>query len=148
MLLEASMLACVPLAFTFGLDAYAVDWQVQWHWRFVIQQAHVQCLLRSTQGAEIQRSPVLPNHPKQALEEPSCQAKHHFKQGLQHQTSLNCRITEFLPPTALAAWWRCPNHLQIELDRQRSTLLQAVIIRQTILGLVLHRGPTAHLTKL
>jgi hypothetical protein len=33
-------------------------------------------------------------------------------------------------------------------DRQRSALLQAVIVRRPILGLVLHRGPTAHRTQL
>ena len=32
--------------------------------------------------------------------------------------------------------------------RQRSTLLQAVIVRRPILGLVLRRGPTAHPTQL
>jgi len=49
-----------------------------------------------------------------------------------------------LLPIALAAWWRCPNHLWIKPYRQRSTLLQAVIVRRPILGLVLRRGPTAH----
>jgi hypothetical protein len=53
-----------------------------------------------------------------------------------------------LLPTALAAWWRCPNHLQIKPDRQRSTLLQAVVVRQPVLGLVLRRGLTAHPTQL
>ena len=32
--------------------------------------------------------------------------------------------------------------------RQRSTLLQAVIVRRPILGLVLRRGPKAHPTQL
>ena len=53
-----------------------------------------------------------------------------------------------LLPTALAAWWRCPNHLRIKPYRQRSTLLQAVIVRRPILGLVLRRGPTAHSNQL
>ena len=60
------------------------------------------------------------------------------------QTSLNGGTTELLLPTALAAWWRCPNHLQTKPDRQRPTPLQAVIVRRPILGLVLRRGPTAH----
>ena len=78
----------------------------------------------------------------------SCLAKRHAKQHLQRQTSLNGGITELLRPTALAAWWRCPNHFRIKPDRQRSTLLQAVIVRRPILGLVLRMGPTAHLTQL
>ena len=92
--------------------------------------------------------PVQPNQPQQALDEPNCLAKRHAKQDLQRQTSLNGSITELLLPTALAAWWRCPNHLRIKPDRQRSTLLQAVIVRRPILGLVLRRGPTAHPTQL
>ena len=99
-------------------------------------------------GAEIWRGPVQPNQPQQALDEPGCLAKRHAKQDLQRQTSLNGRITELLLPTALAAWWRCPNHLRIKPDRQQSTLLQAVIVRRPILGLLLRRGPTAHPTQL
>ena len=53
-------------------------------------------------------------------------------------------ITEFLLPTSLAVWRRRPNHLRIKPNRQRSALLQAVIVRRSILGLVLRRGPTAH----
>ena len=116
--------------------------------RSTIQQAHVQCLLTSTEGAEIRRSPAQPNHPQQALDEPSYLAKRHAKQDLQRQASLNGGITELLLPTALAAWWRCPNHLRIKPDRQRSTLLQAVIVRRPILGLVLRWDPTAHPTQL
>ena len=42
------MLARIPLAFTFGLDACAVDKEVQWSSGTAIRQAHVQCLLAST----------------------------------------------------------------------------------------------------
>jgi hypothetical protein len=88
------------------------------------------------------------NQPQQALDEPSCLAKRRAKQDLQRQASLNGGITELLLPTTLAAWWRCPNHLRIKPDRQRSTLLQAAIVRRPILGLVLRRGPTAHSNQL
>ena len=113
----------------------------------------IQCILVSTRlrrwyplqcRHRVWPSPNQPNQPQQALDEPSCLAKRHAKKDLQRQTSLNGGITELLLPTALAAWWRCSNHLRIKPDRQRSTLLQAVIVRRPILGLVLRRGPTAH----
>ena len=98
------------------------------------------CALTASLRAIAPARPVQPKQPQQALDEPSCLAKRHAKQDLQRQTSLNGGITELLLPTALAAWWRCPNHLRIKPDRQRSTLLQAVIVRRPILGLVLRRG--------
>ena len=46
--------------------------------------------------------------------------------------------------TALAVWRRYSNHLWIRPDRKRPALLQAVIVRRPIRGLVLRRGATAH----
>ena len=85
-----------------------------------------------------------PEQLQQALDKPSCLPKRHPKQDLQRQTSLNGGITELLLATALAVWRRQPNHLWIKPDQQRSALLQAVIVRRPILGLVLRRGTTAH----
>ena len=99
-------------------------------------------------STEVRRGPAEPNHPQQALDAPSCLAKWHAEQDLQRETSLNGGITELLLPAALAAWWRCPNHLWIKPDRQPSTLLQDVIVKRLILGLVLRRGPTDHSTQL
>jgi hypothetical protein len=59
----------------------------------------------------------------------SCLAKRHAKQDFQRQAGLNGGITELLLPTSIIAWRRCPNHLRIKPYRQRSTLLQAVIVR-------------------
>jgi hypothetical protein len=63
------------------------------------------------------------------LDEPSCLPKRQAKQDYQRQAGLNGGITEVLLATALAGWRRRPNHLWIKPDRQRSTLLQAVIVR-------------------
>jgi hypothetical protein len=109
-----------------------------------IRQAHVQCFLKSAQGAEIRRGPVQSGQPQQALDEPGCLAKWHAKQDLQRQTGLRSGVAELLAPTALIAWRRFPNHLRIKPYRQRSTLLQAFIVRRPILGLVPRSGPTAH----
>jgi hypothetical protein len=139
-----AMLARIPRAFPFGLDACAIDEQVKWPCGAVIRQAHVQCCLTSAYGAEIRRGPVQPNQPQQALDEPGCLAKWHAKQDLQRQTGLNSGITELLAPTALAAWRRCPNHLRTKPYRQRSTLLHAFIVKRPIRGFVFRRGQTAH----
>ena len=71
-------------------------------------------------------------------------AKRRAKQDFQRQTSFNRGVTELLLPTALAAWRRGPNHFRIKPDRQRSALLQAVIVRRPIRGLILRGGPTAY----
>ena len=109
-----------------------------------IRQVHVQCSLAATQGAEVRHCPVQPGQPQKALDEPSCLPKRHTKQDLQRQTSLNGGVTEFLLATAFAARRRRPNHLGIKPDRQRSALLQTIIVRRPIVGLVLRGGPTAH----
>ena len=41
-----------------------------------------------------------------------------------------------------------PLHVGINSDRQRSALFQAVILRRTVRGLMLRRGPTTHTTQL
>ncbi len=74
--------------------------------------------------------------------------KRHPEQHLQGQTGLDRRIAELRVPAAFASRSRCPDHLRIKPDRQRSTLPQAVIARRPVRGLILRRGPAAHALQL
>ena len=57
----ATVLAGVPLAFTFGLDAGAVDEQVQRTRTATIGDAHIQRSLTAAQGSEVRHRPVQAN---------------------------------------------------------------------------------------
>lgn len=59
--------ARVPLAFTFGLNAGAIDEQVQRASATSIGQTHIQRLLAAAQGAEIRHRPVQTDQTQQAL---------------------------------------------------------------------------------
>lgn len=126
---RTAMFACIPLAFTLGLDPRAIDKEIQRASTATIRQAHVQRFLAAAKSAEVRCRPIEPDKPQQALNKPSCLAEWHAKKDRQRLTRLNSRVTEFLLPTALAVWRRCPHHLRIKPDRQRSAPLQAVIVR-------------------
>ena len=57
-------------------------------------------------------------------------------------------ITEAVPPTALAARRRHPDHIRIKPNRQRSSPSQNFIVGRPVPGLILCRGPTAHAAQL
>ena len=61
--LRIAMLAGVPLSFTLGLDAGAVDEEVQRAGTTAIREAHVQRSLTAAKGAEIGRCPIKPDQP-------------------------------------------------------------------------------------
>jgi hypothetical protein len=145
---RAAVLAGVPCAFTLGFDAGTIDQKVQRAVAALIWQAHVQCLLAATQGAEIWHCPVQPDRSPQTFRELGRLPKWHTKWDLQRQASLNGGVTALLLPTALAARRRRPNHLGIKPDRPRSALLQVITVKRSIHGLVLRRGPTAHALQL
>jgi len=76
----AAMLARVPLAFPFDLDAGAIhcpavvslqtmsaDKQVQWALRAVIWNVHGKCLLAASDGAEVRHVPIESRQPQGAF---------------------------------------------------------------------------------
>ena len=75
--LGASVLACVPLAFTFGLDASAVDQKVQWPCEPLDRGWRTDRVrLTSAQGAEVRRqpSPARPSFSKLATNPVVCRS--------------------------------------------------------------------------
>ena len=80
---RAAMLAGVPLAFTFRLDAGTVDEQAQRAGAATKGQVHVQCLLTAAQGAEIRHRPVQPDQPQQALDKTRGLPERHAEKHLQ-----------------------------------------------------------------
>jgi len=55
-----AMLACVPLAFTLGLDPRRVDQQMERPGSTAVRNGDIQCLLTAAQGAEVWKFPVKP----------------------------------------------------------------------------------------
>lgn len=146
--LGATVLAGIPLTFALRLDTCAVDEQVQWPGSPAIWQAHVQCSLTAAKGAEIWHCPVQTNKSQQAFHKACGLSERQAKQDLHRQAGLDRGITEAVPPTALAARRRHPDHIRVKPDRQRSSPSQRCIIRRPVPGLVIRRGPTAHVAQL
>lgn len=144
----AAVFAGVPLAFALGLDASAVDQQVQWAFPSTVWDGHVRPPLAVTQGAEVRDRPLKPDQAQEALHEPRRLPQRHSEQHFHRKAGLDRFITEVLLPTALATRGRPPGHLRIEPDRQRSASLQRLIVSRPVRGLVFPRGPTAHASPL
>ena len=116
------------LAFALGLDAGAVDEQVQRTLAAAIGDAHLQSSMAAAQNTEVRHHPVQADKLQQALHEP-CRLSHgHAKEHFHRQGSLDGFIAESLLPTALARRRRPPYHIWIEPDRQRSAPSQCFII--------------------
>ncbi len=140
----AAMLSGIPLAFTFGFDPCAVDKEVQWAGPTAIRQAHVQHSLTATQRTQVGGRPIQTDQLQKTFDEPRHLPQGHTKQHFQGQTSLDRRIAELLLSTTLAGWWWPSCHPGIEPNRQRSTLLQRLIVSRPVRGLVSCGMPTTH----
>ena len=110
----AAVFARVPPTFVHGLDATAVKEQVQRTCATSIRQTHIQCLLETTQSAEIQHLPI---QPQQASNEPRSLSERHPKQKFQRLTGQGRSITETSLPPSLAIHRRHLDHLGVKLDR-------------------------------
>lgn len=71
-----------------------------------------------------------------------------YRTHLQYQAGLDRGIAEPVLASTLTAWGRHPDDLGIKPNRKRSVLLQRYTIRRSVLGLVVRRGPTAHVFQL
>ena len=145
---RATMLAGVPLAFAFRLDAGAVDQQVQRPLRAAVGDGHGQGLLPPAQRAEVRHSPVEANQAQQAFHEPGCLPESHAEEELHRQARLNCGIAILRLPSPLAGRWWHPGHVRIEPDGQGTTLLQRLVVGRPVLGLVARRDGSAHARQL
>lgn len=144
----AAVLAGVPFAFTLGLDADAIDQEVQRTRAAAIGDSYVQRPLATAQGAEVRHGPVHPDQPKKALHKACRLSQRHAEQHLHGQAGLDRGIAETRLPPTFSGWRRLPHHVGIEPDRQRSSLLQRCVIGRPVRGLVLRGGPTAHAIQL
>ncbi len=142
------MLACVPFAFILGFDARAINQEVQRTGAAAIRQLHVQYSLAAAQRAEIGHCPVQSDQLQETLDETSRLPQGHAEQDFHGQTGLDRRIAELLLSTTLAGRRWPPCHPRIEPNRQRSTLLQRIIVSRPVRGLVLCGVPTAHVPQL
>ena len=114
----AAMLAGVPLAFSFDLDASAIDQEVQWAFRAAIGDVDRKRPLPSADGAEVRHGPVQTRQPQQALDEARRLTKRHPEQHFHGQACLDRGITEGPRSAPLAGRFGIPVHLGIEPDRQ------------------------------
>ena len=101
------MFAGIPLTFTLGLNAGAVDQKVQRALRTTIGDIHGQGLLASAQGAEVRHGQVQAGQTQEVLDEAGRLPKGHAEQDLHRQARLDRRVTVFRLPTALVGRWRC-----------------------------------------
>ena len=83
--------------------------------------------------------PIQSDQPQQTVNEPSRLPLWHTEKDVHGQNGLDPGIAELGLATAPDGRRRCPNHLGIKPDRQQLTLLQRVIVRRPIRGLVLRR---------
>ena len=97
------MLARVPLAFTFHLDAGAIDEQVNRPLGAAIWDGHVLGLLPPGQGAEVEHRPVETDQPQQALDEPGRLSQGHAEQDLHRKTGLGRGVAVTLLPVGTAS---------------------------------------------
>jgi hypothetical protein len=109
-----------------------------------IRQVHLQHSLTATQRTEVGRRPIQTGQLQKTFDEPRRLPQGHAKQHLHGQASLDRRIAEFLLSTTLAGRRWPPCHPGIEPNRQRSTLLQRLIVSRPVCSLVLCGMPTAH----
>lgn len=88
--------------------------------------------------------PVLSIQLQETLDETSRLPQGHAEQDFHGQTGLDRCIAKLLLSTTLAGrrWPSC--HPGIEPNRQRSTLLQRIIVSRPVRGLILCGVPTAH----
>lgn len=73
----------VPLALTLGLDAGAVDQQIQRTHAATVRDSHVQLSLAATQCTEVRHGPVQTDQPQKALHEARRLPQWHAEQYFQ-----------------------------------------------------------------
>ena len=71
------MLVGVPFAFSFDLDASAINQEVQWAFRAALRDVDRKRPLASADGAKVRHGPVQTRQPQQALDEARRLAKRH-----------------------------------------------------------------------
>lgn len=126
--LGAAVLARVPFAFALGLDAIAVDQQVQRDRAAAVKNGRVQRSLAAAQSAGVRHPPVQPDQAQKALDEPGRLSQRHAKQHLHGQTSLDRSVAETWLSPALPRRRRSPHHVGIKPNRQRSKLPECFIV--------------------
>ena len=145
---RATMLAGMPLPLALGLDAGAVDQQVQRSRRATVGNADGQGLLAPAQRAEIWHRPVEADQAQKALDEAGRLTKRHAEQHFHRKAGLDRGVAILRLPAAPAGRRRHPRHVRIEPDRQGAALLEGFIVGRPVLGLVVRRDRSAHADQL
>lgn len=129
-------------------DVTRGDEQVQCPGSPAIRQVQVQSSLTAAKGAEFRHCTVQADTLQQAFHNACGLSKRQAKQYLHCRAGLDRGITETVPPTALAARRRHPDHIRIKPDQKRSSPPQRCILRRPVPGLILRRGSAAHAAQL
>lgn len=145
---RATVLARVPLSFTFHLDAGAVDEQVKPAVGAPIRDGDVQGLLATRQGAEVRHGPAKAGQFQQARNEPYRLAEWQPDEDLEGQAGLDRGVAIGLLATATPGRYRLPLHRGIEPDGQRSALPQRMIVALPVGRLVCRLRRSAHVEQL
>jgi len=132
----ATVFAGVPFAFTLDLDACAVDQQVQRPLRAAKMDVDGKGLLTAARGAEIRHIPVQTDERQQALHEARGLPQRHSKQHLHRQAGLDGKITVDGLAAPLAGRLRRAQPGRIKPNRQRPPVLERLVIRGPVQGLI------------
>ncbi len=114
----AAMLARIPFAFPFDLDAGAIDQEVHRALRAAILDVDRKRPLTSGQSAEVRHDPVQSRQSQEAFHKARCLPKRHPEQHFHGQACLNGGITVGRLSAALSGGRSIAIHLGIEPDRQ------------------------------
>ena len=113
-----AVLAGAPLALASGLDAGAVDEQVQGAGARAVGNLDAQALLAPAERAEVRHGPVQLGQLQEARHQSRRLPQSKAEQRLQRQASLNCSVREGRRTTAAASRHRQPLHLRVKPDQQ------------------------------
>src|SRR6056297_953708 len=140
----AAVLACMPFAFAFDLDAGAVDQQVKWPPGAPIRDVYGECLLATGQCVEVRDRPVETDQAQQAFDEAGRLPQGHAEQNLHGQERLDGGVAVALLAATLACRRGLPAHLGVEPDCQRAPALERFIVGWPVPGLVGRGCRSAH----
>lgn len=144
---RATVLARLPLDFTFHLDAGTVDEQVKRALGTPIRDGDVQGRLATRQGAEVRR-PAKAGQFQQARNEPCRLAEWQPEEDLEGQAGLDRGVAIGLLASAPPGRHRLPLHRGIEPYGQRTAMPQRLIVALPVGRLACSLQRSAHAAQL
>ena len=146
---------------TGGAYRLDVDQEVQRTLRGPMRDVHRQCLLATTERAEVRHLPVQINAAQQAFDKPASPwslgpvafpwldlPERRAEPHLHRHAGLDGRIARAGLPTTLPARFNCPGHIGVQPDRQPATALERLVVHGPVQSRVARWVRSAHAPQL